>query len=85
MLSLGPKIVPTDFYNPLLLRQTPYTPHVIVRSEEMRALATASTPVLQDEMKCLPITSELMVDTTWRDDFGHDCIWVSFCPMINAN
>jgi len=42
---------------------------------EMLALATAPTPQLDEEYKCLAIESPKMIDTSWQDDMGHDCVW----------
>ena len=43
--------------------------------DQIRAIANAPTPVLDDLYKCESLTAELMIDKPWVNGFGQNCQW----------
>ena len=58
--------------------QGPLTP------DEVYNISSEPTPFLKDKYKCLPLSSEGLLDQDWKDWFGHDCE-VRSVYMFTAN
>lgn len=57
------------------LRMYVHTPGNPLTARDVLAIAKGATPGISENYKCLPIESESMVDTTWKDTWGHSCQW----------
>ena len=44
--------------------------------EEVLAISTAPTPLLNEYYKCSPVTSETNIDTSWANGYGQNCQWI---------
>ncbi len=44
--------------------------------DNIREIANAPTPVIDDLFKCAPLFAEFSIDTAWKNGFGQNCQWL---------